>query len=64
MLEWNEDVPTSVEQERIAVRNRQQDDHFCRALRDAIYAGAESCPVGVSVEPSTKRPILNYHRPD
>jgi hypothetical protein len=44
--------------------NREQDDDFCRALRAALWAGKESCPVGVSTEPSTKKPILNYHRRD
>jgi hypothetical protein len=42
-------------------RNQQQDEDFCRALRDAIYAGIESCAVGVSTEPGTKKPIWNYH---
>jgi hypothetical protein len=50
--------------EVIALRYQQQDQDFCRALHDAIYAGTESCPVGVSTEPGTKKPILNYHRSD
>jgi len=64
MIKWDEDVSNNAEHERIAVRNQQQDQDFCRALHDAIYAGRESCPVGVSTEPGTKKPILNYNRPD
>ena len=44
--------------------NRKQDDNFCRALRAALWAGTESCPVGTSTAPSTKKPLLNYHPPD
>ena len=67
MRKWNEagyDIPK--EHFRVEVRedHRKQDDDFCRALRAALYAGTESCPVGVSNEPGTKKPILNYHRPD
>ena len=47
-----------------AARHRQQDDDFCRALRAALWAGKESCPVGVSTEPGTKKPILNYQPPN
>jgi hypothetical protein len=60
---------TSVEREAVteefrAARQREQDEVFRRALLAAVYAGTESCPVGVSTEPGTKKPILNYHRPD
>jgi hypothetical protein len=51
-------------EEIMAARYQQQDEDFCRALRAAIYSGAESCPIGVSTGPGTKKPILNYHRPD
>src|SRR5262249_44651892 len=43
---------------------REQDDEFCRILRAAIERGQESCPIGVSREPGTKKPIMNYQRPD
>jgi hypothetical protein len=62
MLKWK-DFETSSEDVRL-LRNQQQDQDFCRALRDAIYLGTECCPLGVSTEPGTKKPILNYHRPD
>jgi hypothetical protein len=61
MIKWDENISNNAEYERIAVRNQQQDEDFCRALRDAIYAGIESCAVGVSTEPGTKKPIWNYH---
>ena len=41
---------------------RVQDDAFCKALRAALWAGRESCAEGVSTEPGTKKPILNYQR--
>ena len=64
MIKWDEDVSNNAEHERIAVRNQQQDEAFRRALLAAVYAGTESCPLNVSTEPGTKKPILNYHRPD
>ena len=45
-------------------RIRAQDNDFCAKLRAAIQAGQESCPIGVISEPGTKRPILNYRRPE
>jgi len=42
------------------LNNRMQDDAFCQALRAALWAGKESCAEGVSTEPRTKKPILNY----
>ena len=45
-------------------RIRAQDNDFCAKLRAAIEAGQESCPIGVISEPGTKRPILNYRRPE
>ena len=38
------------------LRSRKQDEEFCRVLRAAIERGRESCPVGVSTEPGTKKP--------
>jgi hypothetical protein len=47
------------------------DDHldamdraFCERMLDAITAGLESCPKGVSTTPGTRHPITNYQRPD
>ena len=37
---------------------QQQDTEFCRILRAAIEKGYESCPIGVSTEPSTKKPTV------
>jgi hypothetical protein len=36
---------------------REQDDEFCKMLRAAIEGGRESCPVGVSTRPGTKKPV-------
>jgi hypothetical protein len=47
-----------------AFRMRQQDQEFCKTLRAAIEKGRESCPIGVSTEPGTQKPIVNYQRPD
>jgi hypothetical protein len=60
MLKWHD---FGLSSEGSAERHQQQDEDFCRALRDAIYAGKESCPLGVSTEPGTKKPIWNYHPP-
>jgi phosphopantetheinyl transferase (holo-ACP synthase) len=46
----------------LAYNNRVQDDAFCKALRAALWAGKESCAKGVSTEPGTKKPVLNYQR--
>jgi len=43
---------------------RKQDDEFCRRLRIAIEMGSESCPTAVGTKPCTRRPILNYRRPN
>jgi hypothetical protein len=43
---------------------REQDDEFSRRLRIAIEMGSEFCPTNVSTKPCTRRPILNYARPD
>ena len=47
-----------------AYRLRELDEEFCRRLRAAIEKGSEFCPTTVSTEPCTKRPVLNYTRPD
>jgi hypothetical protein len=64
MLKWNEGVSEAANEDVRFLKNLQQDDHFCQALRAAIYAGKESCPLGVNTEPGTKKPILNYQPPD
>jgi len=61
MLRWNSAV-VEVEEERLS--GREQDDEFCRKLRAAIEQGQESCPIGASREPGTKKPVFNYGRPD
>ena len=43
-------------------RLRAQDDEFSRRLRLAIELGRESCPIGVSTEPSTQNPIFMKHK--
>jgi hypothetical protein len=48
------------ETDEATVCAREQDDEFCRLLLAAIEQGAESCPIGVSTEPGTKKPIVNY----
>ena len=48
----------------LADNHRMQDDAFCQALRAALWAGKESCAEGVSTEPGTKKPMLNYRRAD
>ena len=60
MVKWNDEAAN--EDVRFE-RNRQQDDDFCRALRAALYAGKETCRLGVSTEPGTKKPIFNYQPP-
>jgi hypothetical protein len=57
-------LPAEANEEIQAVRHRQQDDDFCRALLAAVYAGTESCEVGVSTKPGTKIPIFNYKPSD
>ena len=63
MLKRNE-VTYEVDGLEAAARFRKQDDEFCQRMRMAVEAGRESCPTTVSTEPCTKRPILNYVRPD
>jgi hypothetical protein len=40
------------------LRVREQDEEFCRLLRAAIERGYESCPIGVSTEPGTRKPMV------
>src|SRR6516225_3148246 len=58
MTKWNEAVSDRADQDPMVRINREQDDEFCRKLRAALRARKETCPVGVSTEPGTKRPIL------
>jgi hypothetical protein len=37
---------------------------FCERMLEAIAAGLERCPRGVSTTPGTKHPVVNYRRPD
>jgi hypothetical protein len=57
-------LPAEACEEIMAARHQQQDEDFCRALRAAIYSGAESCPLGMSTQAGTKKPIWNYHPPE
>jgi hypothetical protein len=45
------------------LRTRKQDEEFCRLLRVAIEKGRESCPIGVSTEPGTKKPMVMRNIP-
>jgi hypothetical protein len=38
------------------------DRAFCERMLEAIAAGLECCPRGVSTTPGTKHPIVNYRR--
>jgi hypothetical protein len=37
---------------------RDQDDEFCRRMLIAIESGLETCPVGISTEPGTTKPVM------
>jgi hypothetical protein len=63
MLKWNQAI-FEADGVEAAYRLREQDNEFCRRLRAAIEKGSEFCPTTVSTEPCTKRPVLNYTRPD
>jgi hypothetical protein len=55
MMKWKEQE----QQEDDQIRQLQrQDAAFTAKLREAIKRGCESCPVGVSREPGTKRPLV------
>jgi len=58
MIKWNEAVSDRADEDLMVRINREQDDEFCRKLRAALRAGKETCPVCVTTEPGTKRPIL------
>jgi len=45
------------------LQRREQDAEFCRILRAAVERGHESCPIGVSTEPGTKKPMVMKHMP-
>ena len=63
MSKWNKSVFEEGGLEAMA-RLREQDDKFCQTLRAAVERGHEYCPTSVSTAPCTKRPVLNYTRPD
>jgi hypothetical protein len=58
MLKWN--GAALDETDEAILCTRKQDDEFCKMLRIAIEKGAESCPIGVSTEPGTKKPVVGY----
>jgi hypothetical protein len=60
---WNKNAIEEGGLEAVA-RLREQDGEFCRRLRAAVERGYEYCPTSVSTAPCTKRPILNYTRPE
>jgi hypothetical protein len=62
MLRWNGVALDEADEDILCAR--KQDDEFCKMLRAAIEQGRESCPVGVSTEPGTKKPVLNYQGPE
>jgi hypothetical protein len=61
---WNKSVFEEGDAEAVVASLREQDDVFCRMLRAAVERGHEYCPTSVSTAPCTKRPILNYTRPE
>ena len=50
MSTWNRAALDDIDEAII-----KQDEAFCEMLRTAIKKGAESCPIGVSAEPGTKK---------
>ena len=58
MLRWNREFEPQAENVEIMYHLRKQDEEFCRRMMVAIETGRESCPIGVSIEPCTKRPVL------
>ena len=58
MLRWN--GAALDESDHAILCSRKQDDEFCKMLRAAIEKGAESCPIGVSTEPGTTKPVVGY----
>ncbi len=64
---WRRSTPLAAEianEDDRADKHRKQDEDFCRAVRAAVHAGQESCPLGVSTEPGTKNPISHYRPPE
>jgi hypothetical protein len=61
MLKWNGLALDGTDE--AILRVREQDEEFCRILRAAIEQGQEFCPIGVSAEPSTKKPMVKSHKP-
>ena len=49
---WFGDIDISQEQ------RLNQDAEFCRRMLIAIESGRETCPIGVSTEPGTIKPIM------
>jgi hypothetical protein len=63
MLKWDGMARDGADE--AILRVREQDEAFCRILRAAIEHGRESCPIGVSTEPGTKKPtVMRHKRPD
>jgi hypothetical protein len=60
MLKFNGTAPDRADEALLRV---QQDEAFCRLLREAIERGHETCPIGVSTEPGTKKPMVMRHKP-
>ena len=59
MLKWNGMALDGVDE--AILRVQEQDEEFCRVLRAAIEQGQEFCPIGVSTEPGTKKPMVTRH---
>jgi hypothetical protein len=59
MLKWSN---FELHNEYRVEQNRRQNNDFCQALLAALHAGTECCPVGVSTQAGTKKPIWNYPR--
>ena len=63
MLKWNGMAFDGTDE--AILRVREQDEQFCRILRAAIEQGQEFCPIGLSTEPGTKKPmVMKYKPPD
>jgi hypothetical protein len=57
-------APIDESTSRAIANHKRQDEEFCRILRLAIERRRESCPIGVSTQPGTENPRVNYQRPD
>jgi len=60
MLKWNGLALDGTDE--AILRVREQDEEFCRILRAAIEQGQEFCPIGLSTEPGTKKPMARRRR--